>query len=329
MAVPNAVIGEQTGWGDWSPCPSGAPGPPPEATAQAFSAPLPLDEIARALVDVRAVVTTGVGSSLAHARYLLAPSHACRHLLLGRADAFLAPEPTRYEQDVRDVRDGRRTGARLFSQGLSPNARFPLAHIARYRSVVPRHRRLGGRARSRERRSRRSDDAGALVVRMPCAPEYEVLVRPIGPMVGFAVICASRTPSRAPTLACRPTRSRALRDAAARARAARGREPGGAVDPVVFVARTGTQRSRTTLAPNSPKACSCLACGVRCARARAWPRHEATGKAAHVRGARPRRSARRRAVRSRARPRDAAPPLAAPRGTTPGAPRRASSTRRW
>jgi creatinine amidohydrolase len=139
-------------------------------------------------VDPRSVhcfVTSGVGSSEAHARYLA-------HLLaaeLGLPARFmplseLAPVPPfTAERDVLIV----------FSQGLSPNARPALATPEAWKQVVL------ATAVTEQRASRPDHDvtgrlldrviaSGGQVVRFPVEDEYTTLVRVIGPMAGY--LCA-------------------------------------------------------------------------------------------------------------------------------------------
>jgi creatinine amidohydrolase/Fe(II)-dependent formamide hydrolase-like protein/fructoselysine-6-P-deglycase FrlB-like protein len=203
----------------------------PEATAHVFSAALPLDDVARALSTARAVVTTGVGSSLAHARYLswLLRTHAGIPSWDVPTASFLSPPANANEQVLV-----------VFSQGLSPNARFPLAHVARYRSVILVTA-AEGDSPDRAGAVRAAVEAGALVVRMPCVPEYEVLIRLTGPMIGFAVALrmANAVAGNVVDVSADAI-ERALRDAAARANAAlAGVDPRVLADPVVLVGTNG------------------------------------------------------------------------------------------
>jgi creatinine amidohydrolase len=73
----------------------------------------------------------------------------------------------------------------VFSQGLSPNARPPLARPDAYRAAVlitAAEQETGERAGV----VRAARERGVVVVPLGCEPEYEVLLRIVGPMVGFA-----------------------------------------------------------------------------------------------------------------------------------------------
>ena len=132
--------------------------------------------------ETAAFVVTGVGSSAAHARFLV-------HLLsreLGLRARFaspgefvgIAPPHAREESLV------------VFSQGLSPNARFALARssdFARVVLVTSTPESGGMRSDAPEKRTLLAslEEAGACIVRMPGADEYGTLLRVVGPMVGY------------------------------------------------------------------------------------------------------------------------------------------------
>jgi creatinine amidohydrolase len=203
----------------------------PAAVYSALSAPLGLDDATRALRSARAVVTTGVGSSLAHARYLswllrTAPAISSWDAPTG---SFVSPPgPEAKEQTLV-----------VFSQGLSPNARLPLAHVARYRAAVLV---TAADADSPDRADavRAAASAGAIIVRMPCAPEYEVLLRIIGPMVGFAVALRIANAAGFQVDVTPETLSRAVHEASARATATlSGVAPCVFADPITFVGTNG------------------------------------------------------------------------------------------
>lgn len=146
----------------------------PAIIREALRVPLELPR----LDGVRGVVTTGVGSSLAHARYLawLLRERAGTPAWDVPSGAWVAP-PGMAAGDQALV---------VFSQGLSPNARFPLAHAERYRLAVlvtAAHEDSPDRAAA----VRAARDRGVIVVPLGCAREYEVLLRIVGPMVGYAV----------------------------------------------------------------------------------------------------------------------------------------------
>jgi creatinine amidohydrolase len=131
--------------------------------------------------DITGFVATGIGSSAAHARFLV---HLLSHELgvparFVPAGSFVtAPTPR-----------SRNEALVVFSQGLSPNARFALAHPEAWRRVVlvtstPAD---GGRRHDAEKRAlfaslERHD---ACILRLPGTDEYGTLLRLIGPMVGY------------------------------------------------------------------------------------------------------------------------------------------------
>ncbi len=203
----------------------------PATVGEALRAPLALEDAARALAGSRAVVTTGVGSSLAHARYL-------SWLLRTRAGiaswdvptgSFLSPPgPEASEQTLV-----------VFSQGLSPNARFPLAHVERYESTVLV---TAAAADSPDRAGalQAAASAGAVVVRMPCAPEYEVLIRILGPMVGLLVALRMANAVGAGVEVEPDAMARAVAEANVRARGALAAcDPAIFADPITLVGTNG------------------------------------------------------------------------------------------
>ncbi|MEW6273463.1 MAG: creatininase family protein [Thermodesulfobacteriota bacterium] len=140
---------------------------------------------------VRRIVATGVGSSAAHARLLVALLEECG--IAARflpASALVAPPPA----------DARADALVVFSQGLSPNARLALRDVERWAAVtlvtaVPaadgeRAARGGeppyGPLAERRREIALLEERGVAVVRMPGAEEYGTLVRLTGPLVGCA-----------------------------------------------------------------------------------------------------------------------------------------------
>lgn len=197
-----------------------------EAACQALFEPF--DRARIPLMGASAVVTTGVGSSLAHARYL---AHLLRTGVgIPAWDVSTGVYVTAPGAEARDQ------VLVVFSQGLSPNARWPLAYIDRYRATVlvtAASAETGDRAAA----LRAAVERGALVVPLGCAPEYEVLIRLIGPLLGFAV--AHRV-AGAPIAASAPAVREALHDAAGRASAAFA-EADRAIfsDPITFVAVGG------------------------------------------------------------------------------------------
>jgi creatinine amidohydrolase len=130
---------------------------------------------------VRAFVTTGVGSSAAHAALLA-------HLLsveLG-LPARCAPAGA----FVTRPRDARRDVLIVFSQGLSPNARLALADPRAWHGVVlvtgvaPEDDEAGAERRAVLAAVER---AGGLCVRLPGGLEYGALLRLAGPLAGYAI----------------------------------------------------------------------------------------------------------------------------------------------
>ena len=199
----------------------------PGLVRAALEAPLVLPR----LDDVRAVVTTGVGSSLGHARYL-------SWLLRTRAGVPSWDVPTGSFLEA-PGEEAREQALVVFSQGLSPNARPPLAFIEHYRRVgvvTSAEQDSPGRAAvAADARAR-----GAVVVPLGCPPEYEVLLRLTGPMLGFvsALRLAQAAGAR---IEAEPARVEAAVAAAAARMAAslEGCAPGLLADPVTLVATGG------------------------------------------------------------------------------------------
>lgn len=205
----------------------------PAALREALTAPLALDAVTRALRSARAVVTTGVGCSLAHARYLswLLRTHAGLPSWDVPTGSFLVP-PRSDSVPKDDV-------LVVFSQGLSPNARFPLAHARSYRALVLVTAAEGDSA-ERAAAVRAAASAGAIVVRMPCAPEYEVLMRVVGPMVGFAVALRIAHAAGVEVDVTPEPIARAVESAASRARASlEGVDARVFADPITIVGTSG------------------------------------------------------------------------------------------
>lgn len=138
------------------------------------------------LGGIRRVVTTGVGSSAAHARllaHLLAEhvGHDARFRALG---AFLEPAPEGSCDDLLVV----------ISQGLAPNARVALADLAAWRHVVVVTATDAGTARQRGRADAADllahlETVGVEVRRIAAGlEEYGTLLRLTGPVAGFAAV---------------------------------------------------------------------------------------------------------------------------------------------
>lgn len=132
---------------------------------------------------VRSFVTTGIGSSEAHAK-LLAHLLAVELGLPARwapAGAFVAP-PGDVERDVLIV----------FSTGLSPNARLALASAAAWRSVIlvsgvaPGDIAAGAGA-EKLAALEAVRDVGGVCIRAPGGLEYGTLLRVAAPLAGYAI----------------------------------------------------------------------------------------------------------------------------------------------
>lgn len=139
-----------------------------------------LDRIA----GIRAVVTTGIGSSRAHAEFL-AECLADEAGWPARFSVSGAPAPASSDRDLLVV----------FSQGLSPNARFALGQVERWGAVVLVTAETPGEpgsARDAAKTVKRAwlealERLGVIIVAMPAEDEYGTLVRMTGPVAGFAV----------------------------------------------------------------------------------------------------------------------------------------------
>ena len=183
------------------------------------------------LAGVRAVVTTGVGSSLAHARYL-----AWLLREYGHVPAW--DTPTGAWLDAPDESAADRALV-VFSQGLSPNARFPLAHAERYRLAVLV---TAADADSADRAAVVQDARarGVVVVPLGCPPEYDVLLRLTGPMLGYAAALHLANASGAGIEVAADAVAAAVEQATARMQATLRAADGGVLsDPITLVATHG------------------------------------------------------------------------------------------
>lgn len=131
---------------------------------------------------IRRVAATGIGSSEAHARYLVG--------LLNRHTEIPAEfVPLGRFADTEIYNGGDRTLV-LFSQGLSANARIALdrrhrfAHRVLFTSSTPEGLRAGGKADRADVLDRLLNDGGE-VVGFPPEDEYTILIRVLGPVLGF------------------------------------------------------------------------------------------------------------------------------------------------
>lgn len=125
--------------------------------------------------SARAIVTTGLGSSAAHARLLA-------DLLAG------AGLPARFLPTGAFVarRADPRDALIVFSQGLSPNARLALADPGGWLGVVLASA-ADGRAAGPRAALRTLRDAGGLLVPLPGGRETSLLLRVAGPLAGYAL----------------------------------------------------------------------------------------------------------------------------------------------
>jgi len=143
----------------------------------------PLDCLGPPLAPPRAVVTTGLGSSEAHARLLA-------HLLADEGGLEARFVPTgRLHGGAPAGR--RRTTLVVVSQGLGANARLALEDASAWERVVvvtavtPRDE---GHDRARVRFAEQLLAAGATCVCLPVEADHGALVRIEGPMLGYAVV---------------------------------------------------------------------------------------------------------------------------------------------
>ncbi|MEE2665099.1 MAG: creatininase family protein [Myxococcota bacterium] len=136
--------------------------------------PAPFDPL-----RARRIVTTGVGSSAAHARFLA-------HVLgetLGLPARFCSTGALAAGTPPGALRDG----LIVFSQSLSPNARFALERAGDWGALVlvtapPAAGEPSDRAEWLDSLRRR----GAGIVELPAPGEFGTLVRVVGPMLGLA-----------------------------------------------------------------------------------------------------------------------------------------------
>lgn len=139
----------------------------------------------------RAIVTTGVGSSAAHARFLA-------HVLARELGLPARFEPT--GALARTPPPGSlRDALVVFSQGLSPNARFAFAHARAFGAVVVATAQ-GASARGGERAEWLGAlvASGAAIVDVDAPDEYGTLARVVGPMLGLvAALRIARSLGRA------------------------------------------------------------------------------------------------------------------------------------
>ena len=148
----------------------------PDTVFRALTTPLNLGKLD--LTRYRCVLTTGIGSSSAHARYLA--------WLLQKYCGLPARDVSSGVFLAAPGEEAREQALVVFSQGLSPNARLPLSFTARFGCTVLVTA-AGAEHGERARALRRFEEAGVFVVPIPVDPEYDVLLRLAGPAAGYAV----------------------------------------------------------------------------------------------------------------------------------------------
>jgi creatinine amidohydrolase len=143
-----------------------------------FAAALPALERVVGSSAPRRVLATGLGSSAAHARFL---AHALSQ------EAGL---PARYVSTgalaAGPLPGGELDALVVFSQGLSPNARFALTGIQGWGHVVLVTAEPAQGEGDRAEWRRALEIAGVAILELPAAEEYGTLVRVVGPMLGLA-----------------------------------------------------------------------------------------------------------------------------------------------
>jgi creatinine amidohydrolase len=150
-------------------------------TTQAKSA---MPALSRAKESARCFITSGVGSSEAHARFLtflLSAQYGLSSRFVPLSSLAGAPKDAKHNVLI------------IFSQGLSPNARLPLTHVDSWQRVV-----LCTAATEEGARKTGQDDklvtltalreAGIDIIHFPEEHECTTLMRVIGPMAGY--LCA-------------------------------------------------------------------------------------------------------------------------------------------
>jgi creatinine amidohydrolase/Fe(II)-dependent formamide hydrolase-like protein len=166
---------------------------------------------------IERLVTTGIGSSEAHARALasLVAEHTTHPARFLPPSALLTPGPE-FAADTLLV----------FSQGLSPNAQLVLTHAARWRHVVLATA-VSDPARLAPLRAR-----GVVVVQFAGEDEDDTLVRVTGPVTGY--LCVLRL-ARALGAAIDVPAARVEPALAAAAAATAGITPAMLASPLAFV----------------------------------------------------------------------------------------------
>lgn len=129
------------------------------------------------------LIATGVGSSEAAARYLVALLNE------GGMAAEFQPLNFFYASTLGRVEPG--TTLALFSQGLAPNSGIVLSHRHRFSQTLlftaatPEGQRAGGKE-NRARLLETLMEEGATILRHPMENEYEILPRVVGPVCAMA-----------------------------------------------------------------------------------------------------------------------------------------------
>jgi len=127
----------------------------------------------------RCIVTTGIGSSAAHARFFAHVLAEC----LGLPARFTPTGSVGATPTAGRSRDA----LVVFSQGLSPNARFAFEEVERWGAVVLVT--AQGLSQQKGERSRWLDALrarGVAVIDFAAPDEFGMLVRVVGPLLGFA-----------------------------------------------------------------------------------------------------------------------------------------------
>ncbi|MCH2172218.1 creatininase family protein [Myxococcota bacterium] len=154
----------------------------PQAVAEAFATRIPAPVFGEGLPakTVRRVLTTGLGSSAGHARYLAALIESGAGI-----PARFVPSGEFWAGRSVPARD---TALIVFSQGLSPNARFALREVDGWGAVVLFTAASEGTAEPDVRgwlewlRAR-----GVVMIPVPGRDEFGTLLRVIGPLSAYAV----------------------------------------------------------------------------------------------------------------------------------------------
>ncbi|MDJ0852321.1 MAG: creatininase family protein [Myxococcota bacterium] len=150
----------------------------PDLLHEAFGTSVP--DLRGLFAGARAVRTTGLGSSSAHARYLafLLGEHAGLTARFSPTGDFVSGPPAGAGDEALVV----------FSQALSPNARFALQRPGDWHALVLVTALAGGGASEEEQALLDAvHEAGGVVLTLPGGVERGALLRVAGPLCGYAV----------------------------------------------------------------------------------------------------------------------------------------------